>query len=451
MRTMGKLFLGLSVFFALLLTGCQGISGSSSPPPSGDITKVNHIIYMLQENRSFDEYFGRLNEYRATKGLGADVDETPADASQLSFDHTTTFTPFHMKSMCIEDLSSYWNESHNAWNHEDHTSNVAKLDGFANAAGGDSRASGGFDINGQRVMGFYTDQDLPYYYFMATQFAMSDHWFAPVMTNTPANRLYAMAATSQGVINKPLTQLTAHTIFDELQAAGITWKNYVPDFPNGSSLKSTPDFAKFQNTNIVPMSQYFDDLKNGTLPQVAFIDRDSKNGLDEHPGPGVSVQKGSAFVKTIIDALMKSTSWKDSVFFLSFDESGGLFDHVAPVATVSPDGIKPILGTNDTCTLGDDSAGMTPDMCDFDVTGYRLPNFVASPFARPHFVDHQNIDTTAILTFIEKRFSLQPLTHRDAAQPDISTMFDFAHAPNMNPPTPPAQPTSGPCYINALP
>lgn len=406
---------------------------------------------MLQENRSFDHYFGQLNAYRQSKGLPADVDVTPANASQLAFDKSTAFTPFHMQSMCVEDMSSYWNESHNAWNHSDHTSPVPALDGFANAAGGDSRAAGGFDINGQRVMGYYTDQDLPYYYFMATQFAMSDRWFSPVMTNTPANRLYSMAATSQGFVDTPVTNLTVNTIFDLLQAQGITWKNYVPDYPNGSSLKSFPAFAKYVGTNVRPMDEYFTDLQTGNLPQVVFIDRDSINGLDEHPGPGNSVQKGAAYVKNIMDALMNSTAWSSSVFFFSFDEFGGFYDHVPPVKTVSPDGIKPMLAADDTCTNGNTSAGGSLDMCDFDITGYRLPNFVVSPFSRPHFVDHQNIDTTAILTFIEKRFGLSHLTQRDAAQPDISTMFDFATAPNTNPPQPPSQPTSGPCYINTLP
>jgi phospholipase C len=103
------------------------------------------------------------------------------------------------------------------------------------------------------------------------------------------------------------------------------------------------------------------------------------------------------------------------------------------------------------CAMANTSAGGPLDMCDFDVTGFRLPNFVVSPFARPNYVDHQNMDTTAILKFIEMRFSLEPLTQRDAGQPDITTMFDFTNAPNMNPPTPPSQPTDGACYINACP
>jgi phospholipase C len=111
----------------------------------------------------------------------------------------------------------------------------------------------------------------------------------------------------------------------------------------------------------------------------------------------------------------------------------------------SPDGIPPVLGPNDTCTT------TTGPMCDFTYTGFRLPNIVISPFSKAHYVDHTPMDTTAILRFIEKRFSLQTLTARDAAQPDISYFFDFANSPNLNPPTPPSQPTSGPCYVNALP
>jgi len=449
----------VALVLSLLLTGCGGMATSTStstnndppppppPPPPADLTVVNHIIYMMQENRSFDEYFGQLNAYRQSQGFGADVDVTPANASQLSFDHTTTFTPFHMISMCTEELSSFWNESHNDWNHEAPTSATAAMDGFANSAGNDSRNSvpTGFDINGQRVMGYYDDGDLPYYYFMATQFAMSDRWFSPVMTNTPASRMYSMAATSHGVIDKPLTQINIPTIFDELQAAGISWKNYVQDYPNGSSLKPFPAFTKYVGINIVPASQYFDDLKNGTLPQVAFIERDSKDGLDEHPGQGISIQKGAAYVASLINALMTSSAWKDSVFFLTYDEGGGFYDHVPPVATVSPDGIPPVILTNDVCST------TTGQMCDFVYTGFRLPNIVVSPFSKAHYVDHTPIDTTAILTFIDKRFGLKALTARDSAQPDISFFFDFGGVPNATPPTPPTQPTNCPCYVTSLP
>jgi len=437
----------------LLLVGC-GIGGQSSSSanhqhtvPTGGRKAINHIIYMLQENQSFDHYFSQLNAYREKLGLSADVDVTPANASQLAYDHSTTFVPFHMNSACVEELSSFWNESHNDWNHRVPTSGTPAMDGFAYSAGNNSRHSSalGFDINGARVMGYYDDKDLPYYYFMATQFALSDHLFSPVMSNTPANRLYAMAATSSGVINKPSAQVNVPTIFDELQSANISWKDYVQDYPNGSSLKSFPTYGKYLGVNIVPIAQYFTDLTNGTLPNVAFIERDSKGGLDEHPGAGISVQKGAKYVESLISALMTSSSWKDSVFFLTYDEGGGFYDHVAPVHTVSPDGIRPILSSSDVCSS---AAGPS---CDFVYTGFRLPNLVVSPFSRAHYVDHTPIDTTAILRFIELRFGLQPLTERDAAQPDIGFFFDFGGIPNLDPPTPPLQPTDGPCYITSLP
>lgn len=448
---MNKVAVGAIVVLAVALISCGAISHSTprtaSATGSADLSAINHIIYMMQENQSFDHYFGQLNDYRQSQGLGADADVTPANASQSSYDDSTSFRPFHMNSMCVEDLSSFWNESHNDWNHLAPTSATPLMDGFANSAGGNSRHSalGGFDINGRRVMGYYDVTDLPYYYFMATEFAISDRWFSPVMTNTTVNRMYDVAATSHGVINKPLTQIDVPTIFDELQEANITWKNYVPDFPNGSSLKAFPAFSKYVGTRIVPMAEYFDDLKNGTLPQVALIDRDSKLGLDEHPGAGASVQKGSAYVASIINSLIDSNYWKDSVFFLTYDEGGGFYDHVPPVSTVSPDGIRPILEPNDTCATKGGPA------CDFVYTGFRLPNLVVSPFAKRHYVDHTPIDTTAILRLIESRFGLKALTKRDAAQPDISFFFDFSSAPDLTPPSAPSQPTHGPCYTNSLP
>jgi phospholipase C len=142
---------------------------------------------------------------------------------------------------------------------------------------------------------------------------------------------------------------------------------------------------------------------------------------------------------------MASTAWIDSVFFLTYDEYGGLYDHVPPVQTVSPEGITPILGLNDVCTT------TTGPTCDFVYTGFRLPNLVVSPFSKPHYVDHAPMDTTAILRFIEIRFGLQPLTARDERQPDISSFFDFTNKPNLNPPSPPPQPVNGPCYIASLP
>jgi phospholipase C len=143
---------------------------------------------------------------------------------------------------------------------------------------------------------------------------------------------------------------------------------------------------------------------------------------------------------------MQSSSWQDSVFILTYDESGGFYDHVAPQAAVSPDGIKPSdLQPGDICTKG---LGPT---CDFVYTGYRVPLMVISPFAKKNYVSHTVADYTAWLKLVETRFNLPSLTNRDAAQMDMTEFFDFVNVPWSVPPTPPAQPATGACYLDHLP
>ena len=149
---------------------------------------------------------------------------------------------------------------------------------------------------------------------------------------------------------------------------------------------------------------------------------------------------------SLVNALMASQYWKDSVFILTYDEPGGFYDHVQPQAAVSPDGIAPVdLEPGDQCTQG------TGPTCDFVYTGYRVPLIVISPFTRKNYVSHTVADTTAILKLIETRFNVPNLTRRDAAQPDMTEFFDFTNVPWATPPTPPAQNTSGACYLDHLP
>jgi phospholipase C len=175
---------------------------------------------------------------------------------------------------------------------------------------------------------------------------------------------------------------------------------------------------------LVPISQYFTDVRNGTLPQVALIEPASPAGLDEHgsdsdPYP-INIQLGAKYVASLVNALMTSVSWKDSAFILTYDEGGGLYDHVAAKPAKSPDGIKPVdLLPNDICT------GATGPTCDFTYTGYRVPLIVMSPYAKKHYVNHQIADYTAILKLIEARFNLPALTMRDAAQINMTQFFNF--------------------------
>jgi phospholipase C len=445
---------------------------------TANISLINHVIILLQENRSFDHYFGHLADYWSANGYSAEpFDGEPSDASNPGTDGSTV-NAYHLATTCVENPSPSWNESHGDWNHEDPTSSTAKLDGFVRTAATERSPSTGLPYNdskGIRVMGYYTDRELPYYYFMASNFGTSDRWFSPVMTRTQPNRMYLYAATSHGHVY-PLTptsgQLTDKTIVEALQDAGISWKIYAHPDGNGCSkpsclwAQSYINQFTYGNTilqkypqNLAPISQYLSDVKNGTLPQVAFIEPASESSLDEHPSDddvapqlAPNVESGSAYVASLVNGLMASPSWKDSAFFLSFDEAGGFYDHVAPQPAVSPDGIPPSdLVTSpslDICAPGNGAGGYT---CDFTLTGYRVPLIVISPYAKKHYVSHTVADYTAMLKFIETRFNLPSLTARDAAQMDMTEFFDFVNDPWATPPSPPAQVTNGPCYLDHLP
>jgi len=445
----------------LLLAGCQGLGGGgSSPTPtpvpgSASLNSINHIVLLMQENRAFDHYFGQMNAYRAKQNppLPQDLDtwtsgtdKTPTNVSTPSFDPVTQkpgppIPAFHMQSVCSENMSPSWNETHHEWNLNHPGSGVFTMDGFGWVQGHfafDSAAAGqaGFtDVTGKRAMGYYDDSDLPFYYFMASNFATSDRWFSPAPTRTHPNRFYWLAGTSQGNVVAPDHQINAKTIFQLMDENNISWKIYEV---GGNTYYSYFSYSNTHKTNVVPLDQYFTDVANGTLPQVAYIETGvevngvSRSSVDEHPLN--NVQKGAVFAARIVNALMNSPSWKDSALIETFDEGGGTFDHVPPISVPSPDGIPPIMPP-------------TNEPGDFTLTGLRVPLMVISPFSKKNFVSHTPMDSTAALKFIETRFHLPSLTARDASMPDMTEFFDFTTAtgPWATPPTPPTQPVNKPC------
>jgi Phospholipase C len=305
-----------------------------------------------------------------------------------------------------------------------------------------------YDPNGTRALGYYNQADLPYYYDLATFFATSDSWYSPLLANTVPNRMYLMAATSFGHAypdgDSHHPRYAAPTIFKAMNTANVSWIYYYKD---GIFLQN---FADYADPAIGPKTFPVSDLMNrlagtcsGTtcdpdkvLPEVIFIDSASgASGLDEHPDN--NLQKGSAYVQSIISALMNSDAWQDSVFILSYDEGGGLYDHVPPVSVPLPDSYAPGQcpdpnnGSVDYCSVGKLGGN-------FDLTGFRVPLMVISPYAKPNFVSHTPRDYTAILAFIENTFKVQHLTARDAywqdPSRDMSEFFDFSTPALLNGP-----------------
>ena len=425
--------------------------------PGGTLQSVNHIIIFLQENRSFDHYFGAMRKYWADNGIpdqsfdglaqfnpasgaaplqgpppsvpGCDPAKPYPQYTYCVPDPSNPVTSFHMSSACTENQLPSWSADRVDWDLKDYFgTSPAKLNGFVKTAADHARyvSPALNDTNGIRAMGYFDGNDLNFYYFMASNFATSDRWFSPAMARTEINRMYLLAATSAGhayPLAPPYGALTNTTIFQALQNAGISWKIYVN--PTGTGCQPTDSAClmgysyinmftyaqRIANTpsllqNIVPISQYLSDAQNGTLPQVALIEPASAASLDEHPNvidtsSPSDIQAGARYAESLITALMASLNWKDSAMIFSYDESGGVYDHVSPQPMPSPDGILPIdLVPGDVC---DGSGQLGTGTCDFNWTGYRVPLIVISPFAKKNFVSHTVRDYTAILNLIDRK------------------------------------------------
>jgi phospholipase C len=540
------------VLLFLVSVGCVGLPNTTSQPtptpnPADESLKsIDHVIFMLQENRSFDSYFGMLNPYRVSNnwttsedGKTYTVDGIDDKLSKISNvdDEGQSFALFSLSTTCVDDMTSAWLESYGDVNRYDfNVSRPILMDGFVHTAEGFAKAGSGdgsfTDLVGMRAMGYYDQNTLNYYYYMASQFAVSDRWFSPVSSKSTPNRIATMTGgTTQGLVRDPFVddgftqQLNIPTIFQELDQAGVSWKIYYSvtaggcldtDGDCGSSGHSnayptttfndfsystkylyenpqqaacTPPTVGSQQavndasnsfcidpTHIVPIAQYFTDAANNKLPSYAFIET-AYGVSDEHPGSGQSVLVGQQQVAKIINALMQSPSWPSSVFFLSYDEPGGPYDHVPAVPgssnmntdstlgtipdistiSVNPDSYAPCLPPGGTptlhCDLHSDDPGANPGDAPAQQgfaaqLGFRLPNMVISPFVRKHYVSHIPMDHTAVIKFVESRFigSSAHLTARDAAQPNLLDFFDFTNVPWSTPPTPPApNPPPGNC------
>jgi phospholipase C len=442
-----------------------------------DITAIKHIIVLLQENRSFDHYFGHLPDYWKSNGFpqasnGTTFDGEPSNAANVD-DNGATISAFKLGTACTENPSPSWDEDHEDRNRYSPTSSSTPMDGFVHTAGKDAAGFGFYDVLGHRAMGYFTGDQLNYYYFMASSFATSDRWFSPVMTRTQPNRMYLYAATSQGHVyplqDSQSPQLTAEPIVQMLQDHGISWKIYVHPDKNGCATPSCLYAQSYLNqftygqyvighmpNQFASTTQLMSDIQNGTLPQVAFVEPASEVALDEHSSDDdvtnpPTVQSGAAYVSSFVNALMAGPSWKDSVFILTFDEAGGFYDHVPPQPATPPDSMEYPTDLKTTSTGNDICYGNTSDpVCGFFVTGYRVPLIVISPFTKKNYVSHTVMDYTAILKLIETRFNLPSLTARDAAQPDMTEFFDFTNVPWAVPPSPPRQLQNMSCVLEAL-
>jgi phospholipase C len=395
-----------TVLATALLTACIPKNPHNLP--------VDHIVVLMQENRSADTYLGQLNAFGQP---GYPAEPTTGNPDPLN-PTGPPIVPFHKTTYCeTSDLNHSWNGTHQEWNN-------GAMDGFTAANDSSSANADPADPSGARTMGYYDQTDLPFYYGLYNTFATNDQYFSSVLSQTFPNRLYLYAGTSFGHIRNDVTNSTQKSVFELLDAGFASWKIYADQYPlayGSIFFKYVKDRAA---QHVFPMSQYYADAAAGTLPNVSFVDPKLLDSprveTDEHPRSNVQV--GQKFVADVINGLMASPNWSTSAMFLTYDEHGGFYDHVAPPAAPKPDNIPPNHQAGDT-------AGA------FDRYGIRVPVAVVSPFAKQHYVSHVIDDHTSILRFIELRFGLPALTNRDVNADPMLDMFDFSTPHFASPPT----------------
>ena len=352
---------------------------------------ITHVVVITEENRSFDHFFGKL----AAQGQpGAEGWPPGFDNPDLA---DAAVAPYHLTSPCLPADPPHQGADMSAgWDH-------GKMDGFvSNAARG--LGSGN---DGHFVMGYYDESDLPFFYWLASTYAIADHYFAPVLGGTWGNRDYLYCATSDGVTDTGQATISAPTIFDALDAAHVSWGVYSDGTPRQDCLGWTSSHPGVSSATAFLLA-----LQGGTLPAVSFVD--PTDWQDEHPTN--EIHGGETWIREIYAAAVASSLWNQLAIVLTFDEAGGLADHVAPPGACPP----------------------SPDQASFDQLGLRVPTIVISPWARLHTVSHAVHDHTSVLRLIEAIFDLPALTSRDANADALLDMFDFACPARSNIPAPPA-------------
>ncbi|MGC9259114.1 MAG: phospholipase C [Phycisphaerae bacterium] len=372
------------------------------------IKKIKHVIWIIQENHSFDNYFGT---FPGADGIPPDTALAKRPGGR------PCIKPFHMPpGQPLIDLHHSWESAHACYD-------SGKMDGFVWAEGT------------PYTMGYYNQTDIPNYWKYAHAYTLCDRFFSSEMSGSSPNHVYTVAAQSKELNNiGSLAQLRKETddrdgfsfisIVKRFTGKDVSWGYYVETQPLPSDARAVnaslanlaypnpreftlwnpmPGFKEIRDNpkmmaHLMPQTKFYQALQHGKLPQVSWLIPDFQNS--EHPPEPIA--QGMWYVTHLINAVMQSRYWHDSVIFLTWDDYGGFYDHVPP-----------------------------PEV---DAYGYgpRVPMIVISPYAKRHYISHFTYDFTSVLKFIEDRWHLKNLTLRDLRANDMNDCFNF-----NRPPTPP--------------
>jgi phospholipase C len=449
------------------LAGCGGSRSKSAvkkaaavPPAGSDLGAIQHVVFLMMENRSFDHYYGT---YPGVRGFDDHAANDLGPFAQLYPANTThppvgKVLPFHLDTTdtdladCTFDLTHDWGPQHLSWND-------GRMDSFVRIH---TEARNEGPSQGTLTMGYYTRADLPFYYALADAFTLCDGYHCSVMGPTHPNRLMQMSGTigPDGSAGGPVlkTSQSPDVLFsvrwdsmpEVLEDANVSWKYYNPPGPIygiefmrkiGITVDSVlPMFANYQDPSsalyqkaFVPTfpDDFSADVRAGTLPHVSWIA--PPVGYDEHP-PAPSFL-GEWFTSEVLRILVSNPDvWSRTVLFHMYDENDGFFDHVAP--PVAPPGTEGEYLTVD--PLPSDAQGIAGPTG----LGFRVPLLVLSPFARGGRVCSDRFDHTSQLRFIEERFGVKApnlSAWRRQAVGDLTSTLDTRHPVASVPALPPTR------------
>jgi phospholipase C len=450
--------------FGLALSACGQATTKAAvsvPPAGSDLGAVEHVVFLMHENRSFDHYFGT---YPGVRGFG-DPTALPGVFSQrwdgaADGSAATALLPYHLDTAtglaeCTFDLSHEWSAQHMSWN-------GGAMDGFVSTH--TSPAFEGPKL-GELTMGYYTRQDLGFWYALADAFTICDNYHCSVFGPTHPNRLHALSGTLDpaGHAGGPIIVTNSDPRFigrarwrsmpEELESKGVSWKVYNPPglayqpesplsmaisdnillyFERHVSDRSSPLFRK----SFGPLfpRDFRRDVANDELPAVSWVI--PPIGYDEHP-PSPSAA-GQWFASEVIRALVSNRKvWAKTVLFIMYDENDGFFDHVPP--PTAPAGTPGEYLTSS--PLPSASHGLTGPLG----FGFRVPLLVVSPFSRGGYVCSDVFDHTSQLRFLEERFGVRAPNLSDwrrRTAGDLTSTLQLTRSDLSVPPLPATDPRS---------
>ncbi len=391
------------VFSPLVHTEGSSRGRPGAPSPVSGLDKIDHIVFIIKENRSFDQYFGRFpGADGATSGKTSTGDIVPlAEAPDM-----VQPDPAHSADAAYLAYDG------------------GRMDYF-------DRIPGAVTLGVDHAYTQMRPGDIPNYWAYARRFTLDDHFFSSIMGPTFPNHLVTIAAQNIGVTSNPqnshnrwgcdapigtfVTTRSARgqiggtapcfdvpTLVDRLNARHINWRYYAPRQGQPGYIWSTLDairhvrYSHQWDTNVLPWTRFQDDVAHGHLAAVTWLVTDTAES--EHPPASTCLGENTTVSE--VNAIMRSPFWQSTAIVVTWDDFGGFYDHVPPPQE-NPWGLGP-----------------------------RVPAIVISPYARSGYVDHSVYDFASLLHFVELRFGLRPLTRRDASADPLSGSFDFTARPS---------------------